>query len=70
MKEYMTIKEAAEDWGISTRRVNELCLNGRIEGVVKFGASWAIPAGTKKPEDKRIKSGVYIKGARQNEGES
>ena len=32
-----------------------------IEGVVKFGHSWAIPRDAKKPQDKRIKSGKYIK---------
>ena len=36
MKEYMTVKEAAEKWGIGTRRVNTLCHEGRIDGVVKF----------------------------------
>ena len=61
MKDYMTIKEAAEKWGIGTRRVNILCHEGRIEGVVKFGASFAIPANAEKPADLRIKSGKYIK---------
>ena len=54
MKEYMTIKETAEKWGVSTRRVTTLCHEGRIKGVVKFGVSFAIPAnsknGTKKQE--------------------
>lgn len=61
MKEYMTIKEASEKWGIGTRWINTLCHEGRIEGVVKFGASFAIPSATEKPEDRRIKSGKYIK---------
>ena len=60
MEDYMTIKEAAEKWGISTRRVTTLCHEGRIEGVVKFGASFAIPADSEKPADLRIKSGKYI----------
>ncbi len=29
---YINISEAAEKWGISTRRVQVLCKNGRIEG--------------------------------------
>ena len=61
MKEYMTIKEAAEKWGIGTRRVNTLCHEGRIDGVVKFGASFAIPSEAEKPTDKRIKTGKYIR---------
>ena len=61
MKEYMTIKEASEKWGIGTRWINTLCHEGRIKGVVKFGASFAIPSDAEKPEDRRIKSGKYIK---------
>ena len=57
----MTIKEASEKWGISVRRVNVLCNEDRINGVVKFGTSWAIPFDAEKPVDKRIKSGRYIK---------
>ena len=66
MKEYMTIKEASEKWGVCTRWVNTLCHEGRIEGVQKFGASFAIPSDAKKPADKRIKSGKYIK---KNDGQ-
>lgn len=61
MKEYMTIQEAAEKWDIGIRRVNTLCNEGRIEGVMKFGKAWAIPADAKKPSDSRIRSGKYIK---------
>lgn len=58
---YITIKHAPKDWGISERRVNELCLNGRIKGAVKFGTTWAIPRDAEKPLDVRVKSGKYIK---------
>lgn len=60
--EYMTIKEAADKWSISTRRVQAICNEGMILGVVKFGHAWAIPKDAEKPVDKRIKSGRYIKG--------
>lgn len=59
--DYMTIKEAAEKWGLSVRRVQEICVNGMVPGVMKFGREWAIPKGAAKPEDKRIKSGRYRK---------
>ena len=59
---YIQIKAAAKKWEIGERRINELCLNGRIKGAVKFGNTWAIPEDSKKPEDVRIKSGKYIKG--------
>ena len=32
-----------------------------VEGAVKFGNTWAIPADAEKPKDDRIKSGKYIK---------
>lgn len=60
--EYMTLKEAADKWGIGDRRVNALCLQGRIEGAVRFGNAWAIPVDAEKPSDARIKTGKYIKG--------
>lgn len=61
MKDFMTIKETATKWGICERRINTLCLEGRVEGAQKFGRSWAIPKTTPKPKDERVKSGKYIK---------
>jgi hypothetical protein len=58
---YMTLKEASTEWDISTRRINTLCLQGRIPGAVKYGNTWVIPRNSEKPKDKRIKSGNYIK---------
>ena len=34
---------------------------GRILGATKIGSYWAISADAEKPNDKRIKSGKYIK---------
>ena len=59
--EFMTIKEAAEKWNLSVRRVQTICSEGMISGVVKFGHLWAIPKNAERPVDKRIKSGKYIK---------
>jgi hypothetical protein len=59
--EYMTIKEASKKWNISIRRVQTICSDGMIPGVVKFGRAWAIPKDAEKPADKRIKSGKYVK---------
>lgn len=61
MQGFMTLKEASEKWGLSERRINTLCLEGRIEGVSKFGKSWAIPENCEKPADARLKSGKYMK---------
>ena len=49
----MTIKEAAFAWGITERRVNELCKTGRILGAYKEGKRWVIPDHARKPLDKR-----------------
>ncbi|MDD3139823.1 MAG: DNA-binding protein [Lachnospiraceae bacterium] len=57
----MKISEAAKIWGIGDRRINTLCSEGRIEGAVKFGNTWAIPKNAEKPKDERIKTGKYIK---------
>lgn len=61
MKGYIKIQEASVKWGISERRINTLCLEGRIEGAEKFGNAWAIPEDAEKPSDGRIKTGKYIK---------
>lgn len=61
MNGYLKIREVAEKWGISERRINALCLEGRLEGAVKFGNTWAIPDDLEKPDDARIKSGKYVK---------
>ena len=53
MDDYKSIRETAEKWGISERRINQLCTDGRIEGARKIGGSWAIPAGAQKPADPR-----------------
>lgn len=63
MKEYLKISEVAEKWGIKERRINTLCLEGRVEGAIKFGNTWAIPKNAEKPKDARIKTGKYIKKA-------
>ncbi len=59
--DYMTIKEAAAKWGMSIRRIQEICSQGRIPGLMKFGREWAIPKDAEKPIDQRIKSGKYIR---------
>lgn len=64
--EYMTIQEVARKWRISSRRIQVLCSENRINGAVKFGRQWAIPVETEKPLDARIKTGKYIKGDNKN----
>ena len=61
MNQYMTSKEASALWGISERRVGILCGQGRIDGAMKQGRIWLIPADAKKPTDLRFKTGDYKK---------
>lgn len=51
--EYIKVKEAADRWGISPRRVRVLCAEGKIEGVVRSGKLYLIPENAAKPVDKR-----------------
>lgn len=53
--EYMSAPQAAEKWGISERRVQILCTQGRIPGVQKFSRMWLIPKDAEKPADGRLK---------------
>ena len=59
---FMTLKETSEKWGISSRRINPLCVEGRIPGAQKMGNMWIVLESAKRPTDGRIKSGKYIKG--------
>ena len=55
MFEYMTVQEAAKEWRLSERRVQKLCAENRIDGVVRLSRVWLIPKGTEKPIDARRK---------------
>jgi excisionase family DNA binding protein len=58
--EYISVKQASEQWGISDRRIRMLCAEGRIEGVARQGRSYLIPANTLKPIDRRSLRGKEI----------
>lgn len=50
----ITVKEAADIWGLSERRVAILCKEGRVAGARKEGRFWVIPENAEKPADNRI----------------
>ncbi len=52
---YITLKQAAELWNISERRIRRLIQENRINGALKIGNAWNIPEETSKPMDKRYK---------------
>ena len=61
MSEMISIKEAAERWNLTVRRVSTLCKEGKVEGAIKQKNRWMIPDDVKKPVDGRIKTGNYCK---------
>lgn len=56
---YLSIAQTAERWGISTRRIQILCGEGRVPGAIRIGTVWGIPEDAEKPADARIKNGKY-----------
>lgn len=54
--QYITVKEAAEKWGITMRRVQDLCRSHQIHGAVRWGRDWMIPADVRRPVDRRRKA--------------
>ena len=59
--DYMTLKEAAEKWGVTPRRENYYCAAERIPGAVKMATIWLIPKDAEKPIDGRTKQGKVKK---------
>ena len=59
--DYMTIKEASEKWGVSSRQINYYCTDGRIPGAVKMAGVWLIPKTAEKPIDGRTKQGRELR---------
>lgn len=56
MLNYISVKQAAEKWNISERRIQKLCEENRIDGAVRFAHAWAIPKEANKPADGRLKA--------------
>lgn len=53
--QYISAKDAAAKWGLTLRRVQDLCKNHAIDGVVRWGRDWMIPADANRPADRRRK---------------
>lgn len=49
MQEYKTIMEKAAEWDISSRHIQHLCRNGKIEGAIKRAGIWFIPDSVPSP---------------------
>jgi hypothetical protein len=56
---FIRAKEFADLWGITPRRINQLCQEGLLPGAYKEGKFWMIPSNAEKPailRDKQTKS--------------
>ena len=54
--DYITVKEAAQKWGVTPRRVQILCSQNRIQGVIRFGNRLMIPCDAIYPAKDRNES--------------
>lgn len=57
---YINVKQAAELWKLSDRRIRVFCETGAIPGAKKNGRAWLIPEEAVKPFDKRLQRGKII----------
>lgn len=51
--DYITVRQAAENWDVSIRQVQALLKAGRIPGAIQPARDWLIPKEATKPEDLR-----------------
>lgn len=49
--DFLTTKEIATKWNITSRRVSKLCKEGRIIGAELKGNTWLIPITAEKPTE-------------------
>ena len=49
MNGYMSVQETAEKWGVTSRQVQILCKENRIDGASKISRIWVIPEDAEKP---------------------
>ena len=55
---YISVAEAAKNWGVSERSVRGYCAGGKIDGVFLTGKTWNIPETAKKPDRINKKTGA------------
>lgn len=58
MNGYITVQEAAEKWGITSRQVQILCKSNRIAGAARMSRIWIIPENAEKPTNDKRKAGA------------
>ena len=53
---YISVKQTAEKWGVSDRKVRMLCEKGKIAGAKREGRFWKIPSEAKKPVESLLEN--------------
>lgn len=53
---YISVSQASNKWGITERRIQVLCNEGRIDSAFRVGKIWMIPENAQKPDDARFTS--------------
>ena len=54
--DYISAQQAAEKWGVSLRRAQQLCEAGLIEGAMRFVGVWMIPKDAINPKSRHFKN--------------
>ena len=47
---YIKAKELSARWGVTPRRINQLCADGKLPGAYKEGKFWMIPDDVDRPD--------------------
>ena len=53
---YLSITQTAERWGISTRRIQILCAEGRVPGAIRIGTDGAFQMMSQSPQTQESKA--------------
>ena len=53
----MTVKDAAQKWSVTERRVQEMIREGKLPNAYKLSTIWVMPDDTQKPPDGRVNNG-------------
>ena len=51
--ELISVKQAAEKWGVTTRRVQDLCKQGRVPGAERWERTWMLPGDAVYPSTRK-----------------
>lgn len=58
--QYMSVKEAATQWGVTIQMVRRYCQKGLVPQVIQENGYWRIPEGTERPGSQNPKSAEIL----------